>query len=133
MSEGNFLYNPKTRNLNLGLTESRDALSDVCLLQLAGRYILGGINCDRGAASSYFLLDTGAGTRTDFRTHHALRSAARQMNIDVHLDPFDVVFYRYRFTWFDAAAAAGMFGIPLVCAWLIYRWVVRLRKSGSVN
>jgi len=35
-----FLYNPKTQDIN-----SRDALAGVCVLQLAGRYILAGVDC----------------------------------------------------------------------------------------
>jgi hypothetical protein len=40
VTDRGFLYNPKTQDIN-----SIDALSDVCVLQLAGRYILGGVDC----------------------------------------------------------------------------------------
>jgi hypothetical protein len=67
VTDRGFVYNPKTRDINSGLPESNDALSDVCELQLAGRYILGGTRCrvdvphapdDRDTVLSYFLLDT---------------------------------------------------------------------------
>ena len=82
-----FLYNPKTQDIN-----SRDALAGVCVLQLAGRYILAGVDCradvpdgpeEQDTARSYFILDTGTGRRSDFATYEALRSAAAQMNIQV--------------------------------------------------
>ena len=46
VTDRGFLYNPKTQDINQGLHESRDALSDVCELQLAGRYIFGGTDPD---------------------------------------------------------------------------------------
>jgi hypothetical protein len=48
------------------------------------------------------------------------------------LDPIEVVYGRYRFTWFDAAAAVGMFGFPLLRAWLLLRWIIRIRKYGTM-
>ena len=79
-----------------------------------------------------FLLDTQTTTYTDFRTYEALRDAAAQRNIQVHLEPIDVVYGRYRFTWFDAVAAAGMFGVPLLGAWPLFRWILRIRRSGGM-
>jgi hypothetical protein len=141
VTDRGFLYNPKTQDINLGLHESRDAISDVCELQLAGRYVLGGANCraavphgpeDHDAILSYFLVDTGTGTHTDFPSYEALNRAATETNIQIQLDPIDVVYRRYRFTWFDAAAAAGMLGVPLFCAWLLFRWVMQIRNSGGM-
>ena len=130
------LYNPKTQDIN-----SRDALSDVCVLQLAGRYILGGAACKsdvphgpeaHDAVLTYFLLDTRTGKRADFPKYKDLRDAAIKLNIKLRLDRIDVVYGRYRFTWFDALAALGIFGVPLFCGWLLFRWMIRIRKSGSL-
>jgi hypothetical protein len=136
VTDRGFLYNPKTQDIN-----SRESLSDVCVLQFAERHIVGGANCrtdvahgpdDHDAVLSYFLLDTQTGNRLDFPQYNALSIAAAKVNVRLHLEPIDVVYGRHRFTWFDAAAAALMFGMPLLCVWMLFRSLLRSRRSGAV-
>jgi hypothetical protein len=141
VTDRGFVYNPKTQTIDGVVAESNDALADVCVLQLVGPYILGGAPCrtdvphgpkDHDAVLSYFLLDTATGTHATFPTYEALRVAAAPMNIQVNLEPIDVVYGRYRFTWFDAAAAAAMFGVPLLCASLLIRRMLAIRRSAAM-
>lgn len=138
VTDRGFIYNPKTQKIDGAVLASDDALADVCVLQLAGRYILGGAPCrtdvppdDHDAVLSYFLLDTATGTHSDFPTYDALRAAAAPMKIQLKLEPIYDVYGRYRFTWFDALAAAGIFGVPLVFACLLLRWIWRIRISSA--
>ena len=140
VTDRGWLYNPKTQDPSgLRTPQWQNAVDDVCVLQVAGRYILGGRNCrdyvpdpppDRVLVLSYFLIDTTTRERTDFPTYGALRSAAARMKIEPHLDRIDVVYSRYRFTWFDLATALGTLGVPLVFAGLLLRWMIRLGRSG---
>ena len=142
VTDRGFVYNPRTQKINGAVVASNDALADVCILQLAGRYILGGAPCQtdedpgpegHGKVLSYFMLDTATGTHADFPTFDALRAAVAPMKVQVHLEPIDVVYGRYRFTWFDAVAAALMFGVSLLCAWMLLRRILRIRKSGDMH
>ena len=75
VTDRGFVYNPRTQTISGVVAASNDALADVCLLQLAGRYILGGAPCQsyedpgpegHGKVLSYFMLDTATGTHADF-------------------------------------------------------------------
>ncbi len=142
VTDRGFVYNPRTQTISGVVAASNDALADVCLLQLAGRYILGGAPCQsyedpgpegHGKVLSYFMLDTATGTHTDFPTLDALRAAAAPLKVQIQLEPINAVYGRFRFTWFDAVAAALMFGVPLLCGWVLFRRIVRIRKSGDMH
>lgn len=142
VTDRGFVFNPRTQKISGIVAASDDALADVCVLQAAGRYILGGAPCQtdedpgpegHGKVLSYFVLDTATGTHTDFPTFDALRAAAAPLKLQIHLEPIDVVYGRYRFTWFDALAAALMFGVPLLCASMLFRHVLRIRKSADMH
>ncbi len=142
VTDRGFVYNPRTQKISGVVAASNDALADVCVLQLAGRYILGGAPCQsyedpgpegHGKVLSYFMLDTATGTHTEFPTFDALRAAAAPLMVQIKLEPIGVVYGRFRFTWFDAVAAALMFGVPLLCAWALFRRIVRIRKAGDMR
>jgi hypothetical protein len=102
VTDQGFLYDPKTQDINSG-----EALSGVRVLQLAGQYILGGIDREsidhigyrQGPIDSYFLLDTRTRQRTDFPTYDALRDTASKLSIPLRLERIDVLYWRYRVTW----------------------------------
>jgi hypothetical protein len=133
VTDRGYLYKSRVQDINSG-----SAVKEVCKLQVTGDSMLGQVysaasvsydpeSCD--VSPSYFLLDTRTGERTDFPTYDALRRAAVPINIQVRLDLIDTVFTRYRYTWFDFACAAAMFGAPLLCAWFLFRWLMRVRQT----
>jgi len=121
------VYNPKTQAGNGGVGEQEDAVFGVRDLQVAGRYILGGAN------SSYFLLDTGTGKRQTFSTFEELRTTAGHKGIQLALQPIADVYSKYRFTYFDMFVGFLLCLPPLLLAWLIVRWIVRLRRSRLIG
>jgi hypothetical protein len=130
------VYNPKTQLLG-GVADQEDAPFSVRILQVQGRYIVGGLDtkADDGSSSnqtrvdSYFLLDTQTNKRTNFPTYDLLVDAASQVGIQPHLEPIAVVYSHYRFTWFDWVSAAFFF-LPPTSAFLTLCWcVLRLRKT----
>lgn len=138
VTDRGWVYNPRTKHDGL-LTESPDAVADVCVLQLAGPYVLGGTNCRMDVspdaagqpfALSYFMLDTRRGTHTAFRTYDDLRGAAGRVSVQPRLEPIHVVYGRYRFTWFDAVTVSALFGIPAICTCLLFWWIIRVRRYG---
>jgi hypothetical protein len=85
------VYNPKDRPVWSEVRE--DAVNDVTMMQLAGPYILGGVDSQRlehweqdlTVADSWFLLNTKTGERRDFKTLDGLRESARRTNITLNL------------------------------------------------
>jgi hypothetical protein len=132
-----WIYNPRTQGWGGGVSEAEDSVPGVRKLQLAGQYILGGSDSRswelRETSSdyidSYFLLDTRSGKRRNFATYEELHAAALQLGIQPNLEPIDAVYSRYRFTWFEAFAIALLCLPPLVPAWILLRWIVRLRRT----
>jgi hypothetical protein len=84
---------------------------------------------DTDAVDAYFLLHTKTGKRADFKTYDALRAAAQELNIQPNLVPIGGVYSKYRFTWFDAFAGVLLIVPPLMGAFLLLRWVLRLRRT----
>jgi hypothetical protein len=131
------VYNPKTQGWDEGVGDRDDAISGVRLLQVSGRYIIGG--ADRGIPEDvaknndhvdfYFLMDTGADKYTTFASYEELHSAALQLGIQPKLQPFEDVYQKYRFTWFDALAGLLLCVPPLSAAWLLMRRILRLRRT----
>jgi hypothetical protein len=135
VTDHGFLYRSKTQDIN-----SKEAIGDVCLLQLTGRYMMGAAACRGGYASdpqapnavrSFFLVDTQTGSRSTFNTYGALSDAASQMKVRLNLEPIVDIYDRFRFTWFDGAAVILMLGVPLYSAWLLLKRGIRIRNVDS--
>lgn len=132
------IYNPKTQKTKNVVAEQEDAVDGVRVVQVAGRYILGGLNTSvfdplptrSPKVDSYFLLDTNTGKRVTFLTYGELHQAAAQLGIHANLQPIEVVYLRYRFTLFDVLIGFLLLVPPLLSGWLLVRWIVRLRKIG---
>lgn len=134
------VFDPNTHFANTSNNEIRpdgpDAVSGVRVIQLAGNKILGGAGpigqysspASRNRIDSYFLLDTGAHTRTDFANFDALTQTAQALGIQPNLEPIYRVYKRYRYTWFDLAALA-LFLVPVIGAgFLLARRIWRLKQ-----
>lgn len=134
-----WVYNPKTQPGGVG--EQEDAIAGVRVLQVAGRYILGGsdsLSFDRldnntEQVDSYFLLDTQFGKHTSFPSYEALRVKAQELGIALSLERIGVVYSRYRFTWFEIVVGLLLCLPPLVGAMLLVRWIIRMRKTRGVS
>jgi hypothetical protein len=130
-----WVYNPKTQVAG-GVAEQEDAPYGVRLLQVDGRYIVGGLDSkadeedDRNSqrVDSYFLLDTQTGKRTNFPDYQSLRAATEPLGIRLKLERITTVYSRYRFTWFDVFAVYLFCFPPLIAAIFLVRWIVRLRR-----
>jgi len=135
-----FVYNPKTQP-NGGVAEQQDAIAGVRVLQVAGRYILGGsdsrsferLENHSEQVDSYFLLDTQLGKQSRFPNYEGLRGKAQELEISPNLERIASVYYRYRFTWFDIFVALLLLVPLLVSALLLFRWILRLRKVSRVE
>ena len=116
-------------------------MNDVTVMQLAGPYILGGVDSHRiehfeqdiGAADSWFLLNTKTGERTHFKTLEELNESARRSNITVNLVPIGDLYSKYRFTWFDVFAGALLVVPPLTAFALLTRWTLRLGRTQEAH
>src|ERR1700730_15856649 len=134
-----FVYNPKTQP-NSVVAEQQDAIAGVRVLQVAGRYILGGsdsrsferLENHSEQVDSYFLLDTQLGKQSRFPNYEALRGKAQELGISPNLERVASVYYRYRFTWFDIFVLLLLLVPLLVSALLLLRWILRLRKVSRV-
>lgn len=134
-TEQGWVFNPKTQDWG-GVAEGEDSISGVRLLQLSGPYILGGRDSHAyqfaskdDYIESYFLLDTRTGKHESFPTYQALRDQARQMGIVLSMERISAVYSKYRYTWFEILAGIVLLGPPLTFAFLLIRWVLRLRIS----
>lgn len=131
-----WVYNPKTQS-DGGVAEQDDAVGGVQLVQVAGRYILGGSDShrfedfrkDSPKVDTYFLLDTQTGKHTDFSTRDALQAAAEPLVVKLNLEPIAAVYSRYRYTWLDALTASLLCLPPLTFLALLIRKIIRLRKT----
>lgn len=135
-----WIYNPKTQPEG-AVAEQQDAVADVRVLQVAGRYILGGADprllpqqeSRSEQIDSYFLLDTQVGKQVRFQDYEALRAKAQELGISASLEPTAAVYSRYRFTWFEVFAGSLFLMPPLIGALLLLRWTLRIRKLGTSN
>src|SRR5258706_11155596 len=134
-----WVYNPKTQ-IGGGVGEQEDAIFGVRAVQVAGRYIIGGIDSkipddeslvgnNYGQMDSYFLMDAQTGKRSDFRTYDELNSAAQTLGIQPDLRHIDDVYRKYRFTWFDTFGAFLLFVPPVVAADLLLSRILKLRRT----
>ena len=135
-----WLYDPKTQTLSGGVSERDDTLIGVRVLQISGPYILGGLDSqayerpsrNANQIDTYFLLDTRTGKHTNFPTYDALDNVAQRLGTKLNLERIIVIYSRYRFTWFEAITDFLLCLPPLISAWLLIRWIVRLRKTRSL-
>ena len=133
------VYNPKTQLSDDSVVDKEDAVSGVRYLQIAGVYLLGAFDSkysehfaqDNPTLDRYFILDTRTGSRTDFTTDSALREAAAKLGVNLSLEPISKLYSRYRFTWFDIAAALLLVLPPMIAVALLARSILRLRRLGG--
>ncbi len=135
VTDQGWVYNPKTQPDGVG--EQEDAIGGVRTLQVAGRYILGGSDThwfggsgdSKTNVNPYFLLDSHTGTHIVFMSFDDLHLAASQLGIQPKLENINVIYSRYRFTWFDVLVVALLF-VPLLTYFvLIVRRILGLRRS----
>jgi hypothetical protein len=141
VTDQGWVSNPRTQANEGDINDQEDSIFGVQMLQVAGPFILGGVNSqafkhlgDRnGQINSYFLIDTRTGKRTTLPNYEALRGIASQLGLNPNLETIYSVYSRYRYSWFDVAAGLLLCVPPIVCAVLLVRWIIRLRRTrGSV-
>lgn len=131
------VFNPRTQLANGIVANQSDTVDDVRFLQVEGPYLLGAADSRSDSPSAmqsahiepYFLLDARVGRPVRFAALETLRESALRLGIRPKLEPINTVYMRYRYTWFDLVAAALLVLPPLVAAWLLLRWIIRLRRS----
>lgn len=131
-----WVYNPKTQSGGV-VGVQQDAVGGVKIVQVSGRYVLGGSDSRPVAQSvkspeqvnSYFLLDTQVGKHANFTSYDALRAHAEELGIALNLQPIADVYGKYRFTWFEVFAGLLTCLPPLIGAVLPVRWVIRVRRT----
>jgi hypothetical protein len=136
VTDSGWVYNPNTQRSS-AVSEQQDAPYGVRLLQVTGRYVLGGLDSkaddeaahDANRVDSYFIIDAVSGQRTNFSNSSELAAGASALGVSLKLEPIAAVYRRYRFTWFDAFAALLLFAVPFFAGILVLRWILRLRKS----
>jgi hypothetical protein len=135
VTDQGWVYNPKTQPDGVG--EREDAVGGVRSVQVAGRYILGATDSkgfehlgkDTNQVDAYFLLDSQLGKQTQFQNYDALRHRALELGIEPNLQPIDAVYSKFRFSWFDVLAGLLFCLPPVIGALLLFRWIVRLRRT----
>jgi hypothetical protein len=137
VTDQGFVSKPRTPGAEVDLNDEELTVSEVRMLQLAGPYILGGVdsqafnhmNEGSSKVDSYFVIDTRTGKRTTPPNSEALRGVASRLGINLNLEPIDAVYSRYRYSWFDAVAGIMLCVPPAICFVLLIRWIVRLRRT----
>lgn len=137
VTDQGWVSNTRTHGAEVDLNDEELTISGVRMLQLAGPYILGGIDSqafnhlgDRdGKSDSYFVIDARTGKRTTLPNYEALRNAASRLGINLNLESIYSVYSRYRYSWFDSVAGLLLFVPPIVCLILLIRWIARLRRT----
>ena len=130
-----WVFNTKTQP-GAAIGEQDDAVSGIDLLELSGNYVLGKRNeawaaRETSGKASYFIMDATKGTHTAFPNEMDLEAAAAKPGVaSIHLEPIDVVYRRYRFTWFDRFAAFLFFVPPFAGLVALGVWVMGVRKTG---
>ena len=140
VTDQGWVYNPRTQSGDL-IAGKEDAVGGVRILQVAGKYILGGSDTHASSkreqesndVDEYFLLDTQTGKRTDFASYDAMHNAASHLGIQTKLERIDAVYSRYRFTWFDVLVGFLLCIPPLSYALLLTRRIVKMRRTRQVS
>jgi len=137
VTDQGWVYNPKTQGGGNAVSEREDSVSGVRKVQVAGRYILAGVDShafenlgkETEQIDFYFVLDSRTGKRTNLSSYDALRTSASNLGINLNLEPIYAVYSRYRFTWFDVVIGVSLLLLPLITFALLARFVIRTRKS----
>jgi hypothetical protein len=134
-----WIYNPKTQ-VEGAISEQEDAVAGVITVQIAGRYILGGTDSRSGPVDgdvdhidSYFILDTQTGKKTTFSAIGHLRGSAKQLGINMDLQPIAAVYSKYRYTWFDILLGILLFAPPVLGLAVLVVRIHKLRMSRSAR
>lgn len=136
VTDQGWVYNPKTQPGD-DVGEQEDAVPGVRTVQVSGGYILGGsdskwfgrLGHDDNQVDLFFLMDTQAAKRTNFSSYDELSAAAQRLGIQLNLEPIDVVYSKYRFTWFDVFSGFLLCLPPMIALYLLANWIVRLRRT----
>jgi hypothetical protein len=136
VTDQGWVYNPKTQP-DSGVGEREDAVPGVRNIQVAGRYILGATDSkafehlgqEINEVDAYFLLDTQLGKQTRFQNYDTLRQRALELGIEPNLQPINSVYSKFRFSWFDVLAGLLFCIPPLIGAFALISWIVRLRRT----
>lgn len=116
-------------------TWPKDALDGVEILQIAGRYMIGGRDSNGLSlgklgerVDSYFILDGETRQVTTLSSLQELQNAASRLSIPLRLEPVRAVYFKYGPT--DPKKILRFFVLPLLLAllYLLPRWIVMLRK-----
>jgi hypothetical protein len=134
-----FVYNPKTQ-IGDGVSERDDSIGGISLLQVAGRYVLGGYDTRPLEEShqgdpkvdSYFLLDTQLGKHNRFSSYADLEGSALALGIKLNLEPIDAVYSKYRFSWFEVFAGVLTLLPIMVFTIVLIRMFIQVRRIRSV-
>jgi hypothetical protein len=140
LMDNGWVYNPKTQSFG-GVSEQEDAVFGVQELQLVGPLILGkrdpwgeGVPDQPKSKVSYFVLDTTKGKHTEFASYEDFEGTVTRLGVSpIHLEPIDVVYGRYRLTWFDGFAAFLFIVPPLVGLVGLALWVRKVCKRAAVT
>jgi len=140
VTDDGWVYNPRTQLIPGGVGEQDDAISGVRVLQVASRYIAGGIDSHvlesfftgKKEIDSYFLLDTTTATRSGFASLDDLRRATVPLGIQLTLEPISHVYSKYRFTWFDRLVEILFAGPPLLGLVVLGGWILWVRRTCEV-
>ena len=137
VTDRGWVYNPKTQSG--GLSEQDDAVAGVLVIQVAGRYILGGADTrsfteqgnDMNRVNSYFILDTQPGKKTSYPTIDELRRGTQALGISLNLQPINAVYSKYRYTWFDIFVGILLVIPPLISFAVLALRIRRLRNTSA--
>jgi hypothetical protein len=132
------VYNPKTQGEDGSVGDRSDAVSGVTKLQISGTNIFGASDSNwfehfgqNASLNHYFLLDTRIGKHADFHDEAALRTEASNLGVTLNLEPVQKVYYRYRYTWFDAVAVTLLIVPILFAGGLLLHSATRLRATAN--
>jgi hypothetical protein len=131
------VYNPRTQKFPGGVGSQEDAVFGVRTLQVAGPYLLGGVDTkfsdhlgdEKQTIDSYFVIDCRSGKRTNFPTLDLIRKAAQLVGVQLNLEPIAVVYSEYFYTWFQTLTQFLYAVPPIIGFSLLVRWVIRLRRT----
>ena len=139
-----WVYNPDTQTPG-AVGEQEDAIAGIAVVQVAGPYILGRVNgkafqfpevvngvvtgVKNQRPDSFFLLDTKSGRHESYSNYSDLVTAAQSRSIQTNLEPIAKVYGHYRYTWFDLFAPVLFLTPPTDCAFLLFLWILYLRKK----
>lgn len=131
------VYNPKTSSASGEIKMRQDAVPDVNRMQVEGRYIFAAVDGDtfnglgRNARKGYYLLDTKAMVREDFKSETELAAAAAKLGIALNLKSMYWNYGHFRFTWFDVSVLVVLLAGPLVGLLLLVQLLRRMRAAAK--